>query len=87
MNYDQVRYFVVGYMHCYYENVGHKPQDYTAFTQDTVSKVWCYLSKGGSIHGGFHDQQAACAIEASMLFTTIALKRSVSCTSGRKDIA
>lgn len=75
MDPKHIEYFVIGFMMKYYENMGYNPREYTAFTEDTVLKVKQYISKECKIHGGFHDQQACCAVEASKLFSSLALTR------------
>jgi hypothetical protein len=76
LEFKHVKWFVTGFMTDYYESNGQKPADYTVFTQDTVQKVWEYLSeKRRGIDVTFHDQQAAAAIQAELLFAGFALNR------------
>lgn len=69
MDSRQVAWMVEGLMMEYYRQNKWKSEDYTHYTQDTINKVWRYLTEPlQTIDGSYSDIQAHAALEAGKVF-------------------
>jgi hypothetical protein len=76
MDSRQTAHFVGGAMMEYYRFNKWKPEDYTQYTQESINKVWKYLTQPSqTIDASYTDIQAHIALEAGKIHFPQSLKR------------
>lgn len=68
--YKHVVYFVTGMVVVYWKEVMNQPpvgEQFDAFLEDSITKVWGYLTEDRST-GDFHDYQTTIALTARQVF-------------------
>lgn len=70
-----VTWFVEGAMMGYYRDMNWCPKEYARYTDETIEKVWRYLTDSlTSIDGSYSDIQAHLSLEAGKVFNAVALR-------------